>query len=382
MVRFGIDNICDSMRLLSDGRVALLTSVSGRSSENIATVDVLNEKCTLRMLLAPEHGIRGDHFDGSEVGDEVDPATGLPVYSLYSGTGKHLSPELLDMFDILVYDIQDVGLRFYTFISSLYNILHDCAAVGKRVVVLDRPDPLGGNTVEGGILQTPYRSFVGCCELPVRYGLTAGEFAMMVNDREKLNCDLHVVPLSGWSREMFPRWGKIWLMPSMALSSFEATMLYAGTCIFEGTELSEGRGTSAPMRIIGAPGMDGEKLLREFRGRRLPGIDATPVCFSPTSSKHRDELCGGLMLHVTDYDSIRPVAAAVELLDVFRKLYPEETRFRPPYQKGGRPMITLLTGCGDFIENFDKDAILQRYALESEKFAEYKRTWHLYKGVE
>ena len=206
MIRFGIDNIENYLPLLRDGRVALLTSVTGRSSDNISTVDILHECCRLTALLAPEHGIRGDYHDGKDVANETDAATGLPVYSLFSTADKHLSPALLDKFDILVYDIQDVGLRFYTFISSLYNVMHDCARAGKRVVVLDRPDPLGGEIVEGGILQTKYRSFVGCCEIATRYALTVGEFAMMANERERIGCDLAVVPVTGWHREQFIGW--------------------------------------------------------------------------------------------------------------------------------------------------------------------------------
>lgn len=380
MIRLGIDNIQDALPLLRDGRVALLTSVTGRSSENISTVDILHACCRLTALLAPEHGIRGDYHDGKDVANETDEATGLPVYSLFSTADKHLSPELLEKFDILVYDIQDVGLRFYTFISSLYNVMHDCAAAGKRVVVLDRPDPLGGEIVEGGLLQTKYRSFVGCCEIPTRYALTAGEFARMVNEKEHIGCELAVVPVTGWRREQFPHWGRIWHMPSLALSTYEATVLYAGTCIFEGTALSEGRGTSAPMRIIGAPGVDGEKMLREFRARRLPGVEATPVYFNPTASKHRGEVCGGLMLHVTDYEAIRPVTVGVELLDIFRRLYPEQAVFNPPFNPGGRQGITLLTGRGDFVEDFDKDRILSAYAEESELFRREKIKYHLYGG--
>lgn len=378
MIRLGIDNIHDCLPRLREGRVALLTSVTGRSSDNVSTVDILHSCCHLTALLAPEHGIRGDYHDGKNVENETDAATGLPVYSLYSTADKHLSQEMLDTFDILVYDIQDVGLRFYTFISTLYNVMHDCAGAGKRLVVLDRPDPLGGEIVEGGLLQTKYRSFVGCCEIPTRYALTAGEFARMMNEREHIGCDLTVVPVTGWQREQFIHWGRIWLMPSLALSTYEATVLYAGTCIFEGTALSEGRGTSAPMRIIGAPGVDGEKMLREFHARKLTGVEATPVYFNPTASKHQGEVCGGLMLHVTDYEAIRPITVGVELLDIFRTLYPEQSVFNPPFNPGGRQGISLLTGRGDFAESFDKNRILEAYEQESRLFCREKEKYHLY----
>lgn len=378
MVTYGIDRIAQYRGLLADGRVALLTSITGRSSANEPTISVLQPMCRLTALMGPEHGIRGDQAAGALTGDYTDPETGLPVYSLYRADSKRLRKEILDRFDILVYDIQDVGLRFYTFLSTLYYMVQDCAAAGKRLIVLDRPNPLGGEIVEGGILREAYRSFVGCYPIPVRYGLTAGEFAAMVNEQEKQNCDLHIVPCGHWHREMFPAWGQIWQMPSLALPTFESAALYAGTCIFEGTALSEGRGTAAPFRILGGPGIDGEKLVRAFQARKLPGVAATPVYFSPTASKHRGVLCGGLMLHVTDYEALRPVRLGVELLDLFRQYYPEQTAFLPPAAPGGRPMISLLTGCADFTDGWDKDAILNRYEQESRAFAREKTAYHLY----
>ena len=378
MVTYGADHIAEHAGLLSDGRVALLTSVTGRTSANEATIDVLGRMCRLTALLGPEHGVRGDQAAGALTADYRDPATGLPVFSLYSAAGKRLRRSILDEFDILVYDIQDVGLRFYTFLSTLCSMVEDCAANQKRLVVLDRPNPLGGEAVEGGILQEAYRSFVGCRPVPVRYGLTAGEFARMINKREHLGCDLHIVPCGGWQGEPFPSWGHIWQMPSLGLPTFEGTALYAGTCIFEGTALSEGRGTAAPFRIIGGPGMDGERLVKEFTALRLPGVAATPVYFAPTASKHQGVPCGGLMLHVTDFDTLRPVALGVELLDLFQRLYPEQSAFLPPVEPEKRPFISLLTGCGDFAAGWDKGAVLERYERESAVFASEKASWHLY----
>lgn len=378
MITYGVDRIEEYQHLFQGGRVALLTSITGRNSRNRSTISVLGDCCDLVALLGPEHGVRGDKDAGAYMEDYTDPATGLPVYSLYKSTGKRLTKEMLAAFDILVYDIQDVGARFYTFISTLRYMVADCAAAGKRLVVLDRPNPMGGTIVEGGLLREEYRSFVGCCPIPVRYGLTAGEFANFVNETEGLGCDLHVVPCGGWRREMFPRWGKIWQMPSLALATFEQTALYAGTCIFEGTSLSEGRGTSAPFRIIGGPGVDAELLTEKFCDLCLPGVTATPMYFTPTASKHQGENCGGVLLHVTDYEALRPVRAGVELLDLFLTLYPEQTRFLPPPEEGGRPFISLLTGCGDFVPGFDKEKILSRYEEESAAFQKEKQRWHLY----
>lgn len=200
----------------------------------------------------------------------------------------------------------------------------------------------------------------------------------MVNEKERWGCDLHVVPCGSWHGEPFPAWGQIWQMPSLGLPTFEGTALYAGTCIFEGTALSEGRGTAAPFRIIGGPGMDGEKLVREFTALRLPGAAATPVYFVPTASKHQGTPCGGLMLHVTDFQALRPVELGVELLAMFQKLYPDQSAFLPPAEPESRPFISLLTGCGDFVPGWNKDAILSRWRGESEMFAKEKLVYHLY----
>lgn len=378
MVRYGVDRLETCRGLLGGGRVALLTSAAGRSSENVATIDLLGDICHLTALLGPEHGVRGDLPAGTLAGNSVDPATGLPVYSLYSADSKRLRAEIQDTFDILVYDLQDVGLRFYTFLSTLCYMVEDCAAAGKRLVVLDRPNPLGGSVVEGGVLQDAYRSFVGCRPVPIRYGLTAGEFAQMVNRTERLGCDLHVVPCELWRGEMFPDWGQIWQMPSLSLPTFEGAALYAGTCIFEGTALSEGRGTAAPFRIIGGPGIDGEKLVRGFSELKLPGVIATPVCFSPTTSKHQGVSCGGVMLHVTDCRALRPVEMGVRLLDLFQRYYPEQSAFLPPPKPGGTPFISLLTGCGDLAAGCGKGELLARWRQESGAFAREKTAYHLY----
>ncbi len=179
--------------------------------------------------------------------------------------------------------------------------------------------------------------------------------------------------------EPFPGWGQpVWQMPSLGLPTFEGTALYAGTCLFEGTALSEGRGTAAPFRIIGGPGIDGERMAREFAALGLPGAAATPVYFVPSTSKHQGTACGGLMLHVTDFEALRPVALGVTLLDLFQRLYPEQSGFLPPVEPGRRPFISLLTGCGEFVPGWDREAVLARWERESRAFAEEKAAYHLY----
>lgn len=379
MVTLGVDNLKKYTHWFKDARVGLLTSITGRDSKNRCTIDVLQEFCHLTALFGPEHGVRGDVGAGDEVHTYTDEATGLPVYSLYGGVGKHFTQEMLDAFDILVYDIQDIGVRFFTFISTLYNALEDCARAGKTLIVLDRPNPLGGELVEGGILDMKYSSFVGCYPMPIRYGLTSGEAAMMMNEEQNLKCDLKVIPCEGWKRNsLFCDWGKVWQAPSPALMTFETTLLYPGLCLVEGTNLSEGRGTAAPFRIIGADYINAEELMEAFNREKLPGVTSTPVWFTPTASKHQGENCGGIVLHVTDAEKLRPVTVGVTLLDVIRKLYPDKFTILPPHTEFGKPMLALLSGGAEMLGDWNRENLLERFERESGEFSERKKRFHLY----
>lgn len=339
MVTLGVDSIGEYEHWLKNARVGLLTNITGRDSKNRSTIDVLGKICRLTALFGPEHGVRGDMGAGEAVDTYTDAATGLRVYSLYGGGGRHFSQEMLDTFDVLVYDIQDIGVRFFTYISSLYNALSDCAKAGKPLIILDRPNPLGGRVVEGGVLDMAYSSFVGCYPLAARYGLTSGEAALM---------------------------------------TFETTLLYPGLCLVEGTNLSEGRGTAAPFRIIGADYIHPDELMEAFNGEELPGVMSTPVWFTPTASKYQGKKCGGILLHVTDQEKIRPVTVGITLLDVIRRLYPKEYDTLPPYREGGRPMMALLAGSDALLGDWDRKKILAQYECESKEFALRKQQYHLY----
>lgn len=286
---------------------------------------------------------------------------------------------MLDTFDILVYDIQDIGIRFYTYISTLHNAIRDCGEGKKQLIILDRPNPLGGLVVEGGILKKEYESFVGCFPMPIRYGLTSAEAALMINEEKQFSCDIRVIPCQGWKREMlFPEWNQIWIAPSTALTSYETTMIYPGMCLLEGTNLSEGRGTAAPFRMIGAHFIDATELMKEFNQVGLEGIVATPTWFVPTDSKEKGIKCGGIYLHITDYEAIRPITVGVTLLEIIQKMYPEEFKILPPYREGGRQMLTLLAGDDRLLGTWNKDTVLQEYEIESKVFASKKVKYHLY----
>lgn len=379
MVLYGADR-AQEYRNVFEGRVALLTGPSGRTSDNRPTIDVLKECCNLQLLLAPEHGVRGDKAAGALFEDEVDRESGLTVRSLYTKTSKRLSQETLSLFDTLVYDMADVGCRYYTFLTTLRYCIEDCAAAGKRLVVLDRPNPLG-DRVEGGLLQPEVMSFVGGYPMPVCYGLTCGELAVMMNEELNCGCDLQVVPCGGLTRQMtFRDWGHCWVMPSVGIPRFETALLYPGTCLIEGTNLSEGRGTADPFGILGAPFIQAEEFARRFRAMKLPGVEATPVYFTPTASKHQGVLCGGIQLHIMNEKALRPVELGVRLLDLLRRIYPNDFAFLPPVRQDGKRFISLLAGHREFENpNWNADTILDRYEAESQAFRTRKMRYERYK---
>lgn len=378
MVLYGADR-AQEYRNVFEGRVALLTGPSGRTSDNRPTIDVLKECCNLQLLLAPEHGVRGDKAAGALFEDEIDRESGLTVRSLYTKTSKRLSQETLSLFDTLVYDMADVGCRYYTFLTTLRYCIEDCAAAGKRLAVLDRPNPLG-DRVEGGLLQPEVMSFVGGYQMPVCYGLTCGELAVMMNEELNCGCDLQVVPCGGLTRQMtFRDWGHCWVMPSVGIPRFETALLYPGTCLIEGTNLSEGRGTADPFGILGAPFIQAEEFARRFRAMKLPGVESTPVYFTPTASKHQGVLCGGIQLHIMDEKALRPVELGVHLLDLLRQMYPEDFSFLPPVRPDGKIFLSLLAGHREFENpNWNADTILARYEAESRAFQTRKKRYERY----
>ena len=235
MVLNGLDHLADAAPWLKGRRLGLITSTSGVTRMLTSGIDAIHAQFPLTALFGPEHGVRGDHDAGATVETYTDPATRLPVYSLYRKDSQHMTPEMLDLVDTVIYDIQDIGARFYTYISTLLYVMRDCAAAGKELVVLDRINPLGGK-VEGGLLQP---GFVGAYPLTTRYGLTPGEFARLANEEQHIGCQLHVLPVLGWKREMlFPETGLYWMMPSPAIPNFETALLYPGTCLTEATNIS------------------------------------------------------------------------------------------------------------------------------------------------
>ncbi len=332
-VRFGVDQLCDEpTRFPAWGRVGMITNEAARLASDSAARSrsaLLSAGFPLVRLFGPEHGLIATADDGAAVADGVDAPTGMPVVSLY-GERMRPSPDALADLDALLFDVPDVGARFYTYTWTLYHALAACADAGVPLVVLDRPNPQGGllAMAEGPMLEASCRSFLGETRIPIRHQLTLGELARLWQREEFPTAILHVVPVEGWSRAMrWPETGLPWVPTSPAMPSFESASLYAGTCLLEATNLSVGRGTAWPFRWIGAPWLDADRLLDAFAQRQrlspsLAAIGATPLQAEPTSSLYAGERCRGILFDMRDAALARPVALGVHLLASLAATHP------------------------------------------------------------
>jgi uncharacterized protein YbbC (DUF1343 family) len=346
-VRTGADQLHEAAKSVFAGaRVGLVTCAAALNSKFVSTVDSCAElkDAELTALFACEHGIRGERQAGVLFGDETDPRLGIPVFSLYGETKKPTEAMLAHV-DAVLFDIQDIGVRFFTYLATLAYVMEACALSGKTLIILDRPNPFGGFCCEGGKLAPGYESFVGIAPIPFRTGMTIGEFALYMNDRLERKCDLKVVKLQGWRRTMeFDETGLPWVSTSPNTPTLDSCRVYPGTCLFEGTNVSEGRGTTRPFEMIGAPWLDGGMLAREMNGLRLPGVHFQPVYFTPAFSKHQGELCSGVQLYVTDKGTFRSVETGLRLVHHASRLAGDRFGWIPPFKEGRKPFIDYLTG--------------------------------------
>jgi uncharacterized protein YbbC (DUF1343 family)/CubicO group peptidase (beta-lactamase class C family) len=312
----------DGFRQLAGRRVGLITNHTGRTREGVSTVQLLHEAKNLQLvaLFSPEHGFEG-RLDVSKIGDTQDKATGLKVHSLYSETRKPTAEMLADI-DTLVFDIQDIGARFYTYVSTMGEAMRAAAEQKKRFVVLDRPNPIGGIDVAGPMLDRGRESFVGFHRLPVRHGMTIGELACLFQDELKLELELEVVQCEGWKRaDAWDATGLTWVNPSPNMRSLTQAFLYPGIGLLETTNLSVGRGTDTPFEVIGAPWLDGRKLAAELNDRSVPGVRFVPIEFTPTGSKFANQPCGGIHIVIIDRSKFEPLRTGFEIAAQLRKLY-------------------------------------------------------------
>lgn len=392
----GIDLIDSYSSAFTGKKLGLAVSGAAFDRNLDTTKSVLAKRFDVRLLLAPEHGILGTVDAGADVSQVTDEETGLPAYSIYSENTKEPDPALLGRIDALVYDMQDLGLRYYTYCATLINCMKACAAAGTGMIVLDRPNPLGGTAVEGALLPEASLSFVGPWTLPNRYALTSGELALMVAAEMKLDLDLTVVPCRGWRRGMLfqdtvlqnaslhdtphascaahedvsssPR---PWIAPSPAIPHADTALLYSGLCILEGTTLSEGRGTYTPFETVGAPFVNARELAAAMNSLKLDGAVFTPAWFTPWTSKHRDVPCQGVRIHITDRHAIRPLRLTAALLRTMQALYPGQWSFLPFFDS------LMGTGAAEWICG-EPDALEMRFRGDEEQFIERKKAYQLY----
>jgi uncharacterized protein YbbC (DUF1343 family) len=387
MVETGLDLLLTRhRRLLAGKRIGLLANPSAVDAKLRFIVDLFfaEKSWHLAALFGPEHGMRADKQDQELCGESTDPRTGLPVFSLY---GDHLrpTPEMLKDLDVLIFDIQDVGSRYYTFIYTLSHVMEACHGLPIQVVVLDRPNPINGIDIEGPMLETGYESFVGRFPLPIRHAMTVGELALYFRREMGIDCNLEVIRMKGWERNsFFEETGLPWVLPSPNMPTVDTALVYPGMCLFEGTNVSEGRGTTKPFEIFGAPWIDPDRLCDTLKHHDLPGIVLRPLYFTPTFNKYHGQLCGGAQIHVTDRRSYRPVRTALCLLSALLRMSPDHFRWKePPYEfVHDRLPIDILLGSSHVREELetgsDPGGIEAQWIPSLEKFRKVREKYLLY----
>ena len=340
---------------------------------------------SLVALFGPQHGFRSDLQDNMvETSHATHPRHGIPIHSLYSDT-REPTAEMLDNVDVLVIDLQDVGTRVYTYAYTMANCMRAAKRADVRVVVCDRPNPIGGDAVEGPMLQRGYESFVGQFPIPLRHGMTIGELARLFNDRFGLDADLEVVPLEGWVRSAYQDETALpWVMPSPNLPTLDTATVYPGAVLIEGTNLSEGRGTTRPFELIGAPWIDSDDAAERLNALALPGVFFRPSHFVPMFQKHSGQPCGGCQVHVTNRSLFQPVVTTVAVLQNLRRASPEQFGWRrPPYEyEQVKQPIDILSGSDRLRSQLEADIpameIAASWAQEASEFAEVRKQYLLY----
>ncbi len=350
------------------GKCGLITNHTGVLRDLTSSVDILKKMCNLTALFGPEHGVRGDKQAGENIDCYTDEKTGLPVYSLYGN--KDEATKCITMLDTVIFDIQDVGARFYTYQYTMTDTMKICAENGIDFIVLDRPNPIGGIKAEGTVLDRKFSSFVGRFPTPTRSALTIGEFALMMNDSENIGCNLTVIPMEGWKRELlFDDTDLLFIPPSPNIPSADTALCYIGTCIFEETNISEGRGTTKPFEIIGAPWLDGERIIEKLG--KLNGVILRECSFTPTFSDYKNEFCHGIQLHITDREAFCPFETGILLLDTIRNTHKE-------FEMSG-DLSNLLGTDEIFRSNFNTEEFLIRQAENTKQWQKLSRNWYLYR---
>ncbi len=380
--------LLEHLDLIKNNNLGIVTNHTAILNSGIHLVDALKriDDISIVALFGPEHGIRGDAPDGITISDGKDSKTGIPVYSLYGAT-RQPTQEMLENVDILIFDIQDIGARFYTYISTMYYTIKAAAENNIPVIILDRPNPINGVRVEGPMLDPEYKTFVGIAEMPIRHGMTIGELSLFFNRTEILGtdkpADLKVIKMKNWKREYyFDDCNIPWVKPSPNMPNLETAIVYPGLCLIEGTNISEGRGTYSPFLTIGSPYINSEEVISEINKFNIDGVQLSDTSYTPvaipnmaSSPKYESKLCNGINIKVTDRERFQPIEFAVKLIYTIHKMYPEDFTFR-------ERSIDRLWGSTSFREAIlsgaTPDVIIDEYQKKLEEFKNIREQFLLY----
>lgn len=382
--RLGIEVLLqDRIDLIKDKRVGLITNPTGVDQNLTSIVDLLynHPNVKLTALYGPEHGVRGDAQAGQYVEKYIDEKTGLPVYSLYGATKKPTS-EMLENIDVLLFDIQDVGTRFYTYIYTMALAMEAAKEKNIPIIVLDRPNPISGTKVEGPVLEEKYSSFIGEYPIPVRHGMTVGELAKLFNEEFEIDADLTVVEMEGWKRNMY--YGDTplhFVLPSPNMPTLDTALVYPGAALIEGTNVSEGRGTTRPFELIGAPFINSTDLAAKLNAYKLPGVTFRAASFTPTFSKHANKLSHGVQIHITNRNAYKPFETGLTIVKTIHDMYPNEFQFRAP-NSAGISFFDNLVGNGSIRADIQAGKSVEEmkatWQQDLEKFMDTREKYLLY----
>ncbi|MEF2094359.1 DUF1343 domain-containing protein [Bacillus sp. CFBP9009] len=369
----------EEKNLLSGKKVGLITNPTGIDSKLTSIVDLLHDDpdINLTALFGPEHGVRGDAQAGASVEYYIDEKTGLPVYSLYGKTKKP-TPEMLKDVEVLVFDIQDVGTRYYTYIYTMAYAMEAAKENDIPFIVLDRPNPQGGESVDGPVLEPEFSSFVGLYPIPLKHGMTVGELATLFNKEFKIGADLKVIKMQGWKRDMdYDDTGLPFVLPSPNMPAVSTTFVYPATGLIEGTNVSEGRGTTKPFELIGAPYINSDELAGKLNELRLPGVKFRAASFTPTFSKHAGKLSHGVEIYITDREEFKAVPTGLHIIKTIQDLYPGDFEFLAAKN------FNLLIGNGWVMSRIEEGSsvneIMKEYQVKQDAFKKVRKNYLLYK---
>ncbi|WP_425589422.1 exo-beta-N-acetylmuramidase NamZ family protein [Peribacillus simplex] len=369
----------EEKNVLSGKKVGLITNPTGIDSKLTSIVDLLHDDpdINLTALFGPEHGVRGDAQAGASVEYYIDEKTGLPVYSLYGKTKKP-TPEMLKDVEVLVFDIQDVGTRYYTYIYTMAYAMEAAKENDIPFIVLDRPNPQGGESVDGPVLEPEFSSFVGLYPIPLKHGMTVGELANLFNKEFNIGADLKVIKMKGWKRDMdYDDTGLPFVLPSPNMPAVSTTFVYPATGLIEGTNVSEGRGTTKPFELIGAPYINSDELAGKLNELRLPGVKFRAASFTPTFSKHAGKLSHGVEIYITDREEFKAVPTGLHIIKTIQDLYPGDFEFLPAKN------FNLLIGNGWVMSRIEEGSsvneIMKEYQVKQDAFKKVRKNYLLYK---